>query len=215
MELKMKKVLVAVFALVLGCSLPSLAVISSSQAQTATEAEEWDPNAANAEDILRQYVEDNAQEFIETDGLLNPSLYGDLLMNVGGCYRESCSVYVYVSIEKQRLYLYVNGQRYAKWKISSGLLGPTRRWDSHPHGPIRTKYTSKKFPGGDWNGLGNMPYAVFYKGGFAIHGTPEANWKKLGQPASHGCIRLHPENARILNGFVREVGLNNTWFTIQ
>lgn len=50
-----------------------------------------------------------------------------------------------------------------------------------------------------------MPYAMFFdwrtKGrisGLAIHGTDEEGVKALGERASHGCIRLSPENARIL-----------------
>lgn len=50
-----------------------------------------------------------------------------------------------------------------------------------------------------------MPYAMFFDwrtegrpSGLAIHGTDEAGQKVLGQRASHGCIRLSPENARIL-----------------
>ena len=33
----------------------------------------------------------------------------------------------------------------------------------------------------------------FFYYGFAIHGTSDIN--RLGGPASHGCVRLHPSNA--------------------
>lgn len=36
----------------------------------------------------------------------------------------------------------------------------------------------------------------------AIHGSYEIS--RLGRPASHGCIRLHPHNAAILFALVRE-----------
>ena len=45
-----------------------------------------------------------------------------------------------------------------------------------------------------------MPYSIFFTGGFAIHGTPHVG--NLGRPASHGCVRLHPENAATLYGIV-------------
>ena len=45
-----------------------------------------------------------------------------------------------------------------------------------------------------------MPYSIFFKGGFAIHGTPHVG--NLGRPASHGCVRLHPQNARTLYDIV-------------
>jgi lipoprotein-anchoring transpeptidase ErfK/SrfK len=41
-----------------------------------------------------------------------------------------------------------------------------------------------------------MPHSIFFSGGYAIHATPHTG--NLGRPASHGCIRLHPNNAAIL-----------------
>jgi L,D-transpeptidase catalytic domain len=54
-----------------------------------------------------------------------------------------------------------------------------------------------------------MPHAIFFtRRGHAIHGTEETN--KLGRPASHGCVRRAPENARTLFALVKERGLENT-----
>jgi L,D-transpeptidase catalytic domain len=41
-----------------------------------------------------------------------------------------------------------------------------------------------------------MLHSIFFHGGYAIHGSYEIN--RLGGPASHGCIRLHPANAAAL-----------------
>jgi len=41
-----------------------------------------------------------------------------------------------------------------------------------------------------------------------VHGTTEI--RHLGKPASHGCVRLAPENAGILFALVKEKGLENT-----
>jgi lipoprotein-anchoring transpeptidase ErfK/SrfK len=38
--------------------------------------------------------------------------------------------------------------------------------------------------------------------------------RQLGRPASHGCVRLHPDNARIFFSLVREVGQQNTLISI-
>ncbi len=38
-----------------------------------------------------------------------------------------------------------------------------------------------------------MPHAIFFYYGFAIHGTNQV--RHLGSPASHGCVRLAPQNA--------------------
>lgn len=135
---------------------------------------------------------------------------------VGGCQRQQCAVWARVSKARQTLYLYVNGRLQDSWPISSGLPGhETPRFDKHPDGRIYDRYTSGKYPGGDYNGLGNMPYAVFIKGGFALHGTPSSNWSKLGRKASHGCIRMHPDNGYRFNRLVRANGIANVWITVE
>ena len=49
-----------------------------------------------------------------------------------------------------------------------------------------------------------MPHAIFFRGGYAIHGTDATG--QLGQVASHGCIRLAPENAAALYSLVKQEG---------
>lgn len=78
-----------------------------------------------------------------------------------------------------------------------------------------TAILHRPIPGGDYNGLGNMPYAVFVRGGYAIHGTVQANWSKLGTPASKGCIRLHPDNGLIFNRLVRALGVALAWVSVE
>jgi hypothetical protein len=54
-----------------------------------------------------------------------------------------------------------------------------------------------------------MPHAVFFtKDGHAIHGTTEV--KRLGRPASHGCVRLSPKNAATLYALIAKNGLEQT-----
>lgn len=132
------------------------------------------------------------------------------------CYRSSCKVYIRVRKSEQRMYVYVNGNPFAEYLVSSGAPGhETPNFDKHPNGRIYDKYSSRTYPGGDYKGLGNMPYAVFIQGGFALHGTTKGNFKYLGRKASHGCIRLHPDNAFVINRLVREHGIYNTWIQID
>lgn len=132
------------------------------------------------------------------------------------CYRLECSVYAHVVKAEQKLYLYLNGRLEYTWFVSSGGVGHTTPdFDKHPDGRIYDRYTSTKFPGGNYNGLGNMPYAVFIKDGFAIHGTTQGNFSRLGTPASHGCVRVHPENGKIFNRLVRQFGVRDVWVTIE
>lgn len=49
-----------------------------------------------------------------------------------------------------------------------------------------------------------MPNAVFFHYGWAIHGTTDI--AKLGRPASAGCVRLHPQNAKILFDLIKTHG---------
>jgi len=136
--------------------------------------------------------------------------------NAGTCKQIECRIWAKISKKNQRMYLYVDGQLVDTFKVSTGdTKHETPVMDRRPSGPIFQKYTSKKFPGGNWNGLGNMPYVVFLSGGYGLHGTTKGNIPKLGKKASHGCIRLHPDNAKIFNELVRKVGLSNTWITIE
>jgi lipoprotein-anchoring transpeptidase ErfK/SrfK len=58
-----------------------------------------------------------------------------------------------------------------------------------------------------------MPHSVFFRGGYAIHGTGYI--KRLGRRASHGCVRLHPKNAARLYRLVLTYGFDNTRIRIH
>lgn len=132
------------------------------------------------------------------------------------CAQIQCPLWARVNISQQRLYLYIDGVISDTFNVTTGdKKHATPSMDRHPSGPMFTKYTSKKFPGGNFMGLGNMPYVVFIRGGYAIHGTTPGNFKKLGSRGSHGCIRLHPTNAKIFFDLVKKIGLNNVWVTIE
>ncbi|MBL7766414.1 MAG: L,D-transpeptidase [Chitinophagaceae bacterium] len=132
------------------------------------------------------------------------------------CRQQQCALWAHVILSEQKLYLYVQGQLIDTFKVSTGIKGrETPEMDKRPDGRMYKKYTSNKFPGGNYMGLGNMPYVVFISGGFAIHGTTKGNIKKLGKRASHGCIRLHPDNGRIFYEMVKAAGNKNTWVTIS
>jgi hypothetical protein len=53
-----------------------------------------------------------------------------------------------------------------------------------------------------------MPFSIFFtERGHAIHGSYD---KRIGRPASHGCVRLSPENAQTLFALVEQEGVLNT-----
>jgi hypothetical protein len=173
--------------------------------------DELDPFAPNINETLNEMD----QQYFEETGL---SPFAESLIRPMGpaCSRATCPVWVRVDRSEQRLYLYRNGSLEHTWAVSTGVVGhSTPNFDRNPNGRIYDKYTSTKFPGGDYKGLGNMPYAIFIDGGFAIHGTGVSNWRKLGKAASHGCIRIHPDNAYYLNRLVRQTGIYGVWITVQ
>ncbi len=53
-----------------------------------------------------------------------------------------------------------------------------------------------------------MPFSIFFHNGYAIHGSYAID--RLGGPASHGCVRLHPHHAAILFDLVQLEGPNRT-----
>lgn len=58
-----------------------------------------------------------------------------------------------------------------------------------------------------------MPHSVFFNGNIAIHGDPDS--RMLGQRASNGCVRVHPEQAKVFYDMVEEVGLRNTTIIVR
>lgn len=51
-----------------------------------------------------------------------------------------------------------------------------------------------------------MPYAVFFESGIATHQAPAGTEGKLGQRASGGCVRLHPNIAPVIYKKVEDAG---------
>jgi len=174
---------------------------------------DYNPFDVNIEETLLQWDAE-----MQTAGLMTRTFDADenFSPRKNYCFEKSCAVWVVVRRSTQTLDLYVDGVKEDSWLVSTGAKGHgTPNFSIHPDGRIFDKYSSKKYPGGDYKGLGNMPYAVFIKGGFALHGTPKANWPMLGKKASHGCIRMHPDNGYIFNRLVREVGVKDTWITVK
>lgn len=112
-----------------------------------------------------------------------------------------------VDISEQRMKVYVNGVHKQTFKVSTGAKGyitPTGSWK-----PTRMHkmWYSRKYD------MAPMPHSVFFYRGYAVHATNAV--KRLGRPASHGCIRLHPKNARQFFNLVMAAGRANTSITIQ
>ena len=111
-----------------------------------------------------------------------------------------------IDLSSQRMYVSVNGKRAYAWKVSTARPGYRT-----PTGTYKPYNLVKFHRSTIYNGS-PMPHSIFFKGGYAIHGSYET--KHLGRPASHGCIRLHPSNAARLYALVQKHGKSNTTIRI-
>ena len=111
-----------------------------------------------------------------------------------------------VKIGDQKLQLYERGKFLIEWEISSARAGKVT-----PKGTWTAKWLSKNHKSSIYDGA-PMPYSVFFNGDFAIHGTHQID--QLGEPASAGCVRLHPQHAKILFDLTMQYGVENTLIKI-
>jgi lipoprotein-anchoring transpeptidase ErfK/SrfK len=114
---------------------------------------------------------------------------------------------VVVTVDKagQSMTVSVNGSPRYQWTVSTGLYGT-------PSGTFRPQSLSRHHRSSLFNNA-PMPFAIFYDGHYAIHGTDQV--RKLGTPASRGCVRLHADHAAVLFALVQQEGMANTRIHIQ
>ena len=109
---------------------------------------------------------------------------------------------VAIDLGAQLLTVSEHGVAKYSWPISSGTSEfPT------PRGTFRPQWTAKMWYSRKYDNA-PMPHAVFINGGVAVHATYHTG--ALGRPASHGCIRLAPANAKTFYGLVHKHGLKAT-----
>jgi L,D-transpeptidase catalytic domain len=111
---------------------------------------------------------------------------------------------VLISIDKnkQQMTVTVDGAERYVWPVSTG----TRSYDT-PAGDFQPFRMARHHFSREWDDA-QMPYSIFFtQDGHAIHGSYER--RRLGRPASHGCVRLAPENAAVLFALVKEQGVKN------
>ena len=121
----------------------------------------------------------------------------------------SANAAIVVQIDRavQRMAVIVDGAPRYNWRVSTarrGYITPPGTY--HPE-MLARRWFSRKY----YNSP--MPHAIFFYGGFAIHGSYEIS--HLGRPASHGCVRLDPSNAAILFGLVQREGMVATTIVIR
>jgi len=119
--------------------------------------------------------------------------------------RAPASAVVLITINKstQQMTVEVDGALRWTWPVSTGQLAydtPSGRYTAFR---MEADHFSK-----EWDDA-PMPHSIFFtQQGHAIHGY--LNTRNIGSPASHGCVRLEPENAAKLYALVQQQGLPNT-----
>ena len=117
-------------------------------------------------------------------------------------HAAQANVAITVDKNSQTMTVAVDGVERYHWPVSTGI--PSYET---PNGSFRTfrmeaDHFSKEFDDAP------MPHSIFFTNkGHAIHGSYA---RHLGSPASHGCVRLSPQNAAKLYALVEEQGLPNT-----
>lgn len=112
--------------------------------------------------------------------------------------RASAGVVVRVDNGSQTMRVTVDGQTAFVWPVSTARAGYRTPAGRYRVQRFERMWYSRKYQ------MSPMPYALFFRGGYAIHGTGALG--QLGRPASHGCVRLATWNARTLFGLARSHG---------
>jgi hypothetical protein len=112
---------------------------------------------------------------------------------------------VVITVDKsiQQMTVAVDGRPLYQWPVSTGKGG----YDT-PGGKFKAFRMERDHYSKEWDDA-PMPHSIFFtQKGHAIHGSLDV--KRLGTPASHGCVRLLPANAKTLFELVEQEGVLNT-----
>jgi lipoprotein-anchoring transpeptidase ErfK/SrfK len=115
------------------------------------------------------------------------------------------AVLINIDLSSQEMNVRVQNYSFATWDVSTGKSGyrtPRGTWRINRMARV---HWSKQFNA-------PLPHAMFFTGGIAIHATKGV--QKLGTAASHGCVRLAPQNAARLFALVKRHGMNRAQVTV-
>lgn len=119
----------------------------------------------------------------------------------------AASAEVFITVDKSAQVMIVETPTdFYEWPVSTGRKGyntPTGNFQPYLLKPMHYSSKYENAP---------MPNSIFFHGGYAIHATTAVN--SLGRPASHGCIRLSPRDAKWLYQLVKDYGKENTYIEI-
>ena len=111
-------------------------------------------------------------------------------------------IVAYIDLSSQRMKVYQGNKLKHQWAVSTARKGYSTPVGNYKPQSLEKMHYSKLYHNSP------MPYTVFFSGNYAIHGTHSIS--RLGRKASHGCVRLHPKNAKVFYSMVRKSGKSNT-----
>ncbi len=159
------------------------------------------------EEKQRQRDERAVQRLVEEDRRLEIILSElEQLKILEAKKRRERRITAHIDLSQQKMKVYKGDSLLHSWRVSTARKGYVTPVGNYKPQSIERMHYSRRYHNSP------MPYSIFFKGNFAIHGT--GSIRKLGRRASHGCIRLHPKNAKKLYALVRKYGKNNTFIKI-
>jgi hypothetical protein len=122
-------------------------------------------------------------------------------------HNAQARVVIHVDKSNQHMTVSVDGEQRYSFAVSTARAGySTPNGVYHPSRLERTWFSKEYYNS-------PMPHSIFFHGGYAIHGSYEIS--RLGGPASHGCIRLHPADAAELYALVQRHGMGDTTIVVS
>jgi len=128
------------------------------------------------------------------------------LLLLWGCAAHATELLVRIDLSDQEMTVLLDHAPAHSWPVSTARAGkftPTGLYSVQSMVPMHYSTLYDNAP---------MPWSIFFSGNFAIHGTTQTD--RLGTPASAGCVRLHPDDARTLYDLVQSYGVDKTLIEI-
>jgi len=121
--------------------------------------------------------------------------------------RPEPTLFADIDLTNQRMTVSDATGELGSWKISSARGGYET-----PTGTYSVNWTSRMHYSRQYH-WSPMPYSVFFNRGVAVHGTNAIG--NLGRPASHGCVRAHPKDAKKFYNLVQKHGYKLTKIVVH
>ena len=162
-------------------------------------------NTISCKESFNFKVENNSTAVFNGQKLTPPTISESMLALLPDVLGDSTATgekRIYVDLTNQKLYAYQGNTLFMEAYVSTGKWFPTPPGDYD----IWVKIRSTRMSGGsgdDYYNLPNVPYVMFFSNkdiprsaAFSLHG---AYWhNNFGQPMSHGCVNMRPEEAGVV-----------------